>query len=80
MIVSREHETIADRITGRLHRGVTLLSGEGWYSKNECKVIFCAVKRSELFALTELVRRTDRSAFLTVCDAREVLGAGFKEM
>lgn len=80
MIVSKEHALIADRITGRLRRGVTLLSGEGWYTKSECKVIFCAVKRSELFALTELVRRTDRGAFVTVCDAREVLGAGFKEM
>ncbi len=80
MIISDKHTEIADRITSRLHRGVTVINGTGWYTGKEKKLLFCAVKRSELFALTELVRRTDISAFVTVSDARDVLGEGFKNM
>jgi len=80
MIISEEHHTIACRITERLHRGVTVIDGRGFYTGKERKVLFCAVKRSELFALTELIRRTDKSAFVTVCDAHDVLGEGFGKM
>ncbi|MBE6713898.1 MAG: YitT family protein [Ruminococcaceae bacterium] len=80
MIISDRYEEIADRITLRLKRGVTVLSGKGWYTGREKKVLFCAVKRGEIFALTELVRRTDRGAFVTVCDAHDVLGEGFRKM
>lgn len=80
MIISDKYSLIAERITERLHRGVTLMDGEGWYTKKEKRIIFCAIKRSELFALTELVRRTDKNAFVTVCDAHDVLGEGFRSM
>jgi len=80
MIISDRHEDIADRITSRLHRGVTIIDGHGYYTGRERKVLFCAIRRGELFALTELVRRTDRGAFVTVCDARDVLGEGFRKM
>lgn len=80
LIISEEHKLIADRITERLHRGVTVVNALGWYSKADKNVLMCAVKRSELFALTELVRRTDSKAFVTICDARDVLGEGFKDL
>lgn len=80
MIVSDKHGKIADRITDRLKRGVTVMDGRGWYTKSEKKVIFCVIKRGELFALTELVRRTDTGAFITVCDAHDVLGQGFESI
>ena len=80
IIVSESHKAIAERITSRLNRGVTVVEGLGYYSGRNKKVLFCAVKRGELFALTELVRRTDTSAFVTVCDARDVLGEGFRKM
>lgn len=80
MIISESHGDIAARITSRLHRGVTVIDGHGYYSGKDKKVLFCAVKRSELFALTEIVRRTDPIAFVTVSDARDVLGEGFRKM
>lgn len=80
MIISDNHALIADRISERLCRGITVLDCEGWYTQSQRKLIFCAVRRSELFALTELVRRTDSDAFVTVCDARDVLGEGFKKL
>ncbi len=78
IIISESHERIAERITQRLHRGVTIIDAVGGYTGKEKKLLFCAVKRSELFALTELVRRTDKGAFVTVSDARDVLGEGFR--
>ncbi|MBR6676278.1 MAG: YitT family protein [Clostridia bacterium] len=80
LIISGHHDLIADRIMERLHRGVTAVDCEGRYTKKKNKMLFCAVRKSELFALTELVRRTDKDAFLTICDARDVLGNGFRKM
>lgn len=77
IIISDKYEIIARRITKRLFRGVTIINGAGGYTGKEKKLLFCAIKRSELFALTELVRRTDKDAFVTVSDARDVLGKGF---
>lgn len=80
IIISTEHDAIAERIASRLKRGVTVLSGEGWYTKKSRPVLMCTVKRGELFALTELIRRTDKGAFITVCDAKDVLGEGFRKI
>ena len=60
-------------------RGVTGLSATGMYSKEEKQMIYCVVSKKEISQLKELVRRFDKRAFVTVSDAREVLGEGFIE-
>ncbi len=80
MIITADHRPLASLISERLNRGITLLEGEGYYTGDGKTVLFCAVKRSELFALTQMVRRVDPKAFVTVWDARDVLGEGFRRI
>lgn len=77
-IVSNKPEDIADSIYAKIDRGITVLYGKGYYTKSEKNVLMCVVKRSEVFALKEIVNQCDKDAFVILTDATEVLGMGFK--
>ena len=80
LIVSDQHEAIRDKIINDLNRGGTFLHGEGMYNGSSKKVIFTVVNRRELAILEEFINKTDPKAFLTVMDANEILGQGFKSL
>ncbi len=77
-IFSDKYETIANEMMANLNRGVTVLDGTGWYTKESKKVIFCVVKKNEIFALKTLVRSLDENAFMILSEATETIGQGFK--
>jgi uncharacterized membrane-anchored protein YitT (DUF2179 family) len=79
-IVSDEHQAIRDKIINDLNRGGTYLNAEGMYNGNQKKVIFTVVNRRELAMLEEFINKVDPKAFLTVMDANEILGKGFKSL
>lgn len=79
-IVSDEHQAIRDKIINDLNRGGTYLNAEGMYNGNQKKVIFTVVNRRELAMLEEFINKVDPKAFLTVMDANEILGTGFKSL
>ncbi|MBP3538374.1 MAG: YitT family protein [Oscillospiraceae bacterium] len=77
-IISEHSEDIVKEITfGELHRGVTLLSGEGAYTHEKRPVVMCVIKRPQIAAIRRLVRTLDPNAFLIVTDAKNVFGKGF---
>ncbi|KMY50409.1 YitT family protein [Peribacillus loiseleuriae] len=78
-IISDEFREIGDAILHRLGRGVTYLSGEGAFSGDDKKVIFCVINRLEEAKLKEIVKDFDSSAFLAVGDIAEVRGGRFKK-
>lgn len=77
LIISSQYEAVACGITEELGRGVTYLHGQGYYTKNETKVILTAVKRQQLAELKQLVVSIDPDAFIIVQEAHQVLGDGF---
>ncbi|WP_100406992.1 YitT family protein [Bacillus solitudinis] len=78
-IISERYQEIGDSILARLGRGVTYLNGEGGYSGDDKKVIFCIVTRLEEAKLKSIVEEIDESAFLAVADINEVRGGRFKK-
>jgi len=76
-VMSEQYMSISDRITGELTRGVTILDGKGWYTKKERPVLMCAVKRTEIFRLKQIIQTADPNAFVICTEANEVLGYGF---
>ncbi len=80
LIISRRHNVITRRILEELRRGVTLLSGVGGFTGSAQQVILCAVRRTELFALKQVVSTADPEAFMLLLTADEVLGSGFSAM
>ncbi len=78
LIVSEKHDEIRDKILNDLDRGGTFLSGEGMYKGDPKKLIYTVVNRRELAMLKNYVNEVDEKAFVTVLDAKEILGNGFK--
>lgn len=78
-IISEKHREIGDTLLARLGRGVTYLNGEGGYSGDEKKVIFCVVTRLEEAKLKSIVEEIDEHAFLAVGTIAEVRGGRFKK-
>ena len=77
LIITREHQKIAETIDSRLHRGATFLRGEGSYTHQERMVVLTAVKRQQITEQKELVMEIDPAAFVIVQEAHQVLGDGF---
>ncbi|GAJ40830.1 YitT family protein [Saccharococcus caldoxylosilyticus] len=78
-IISDNSEAIGDAIMNRLGRGVTYLSGEGAFTGDDKKVIFCVITRLEEAKLKEIVEENDPNAFLAIADMAEVRGGRFKK-
>ncbi|WP_347552845.1 YitT family protein [Pseudalkalibacillus hwajinpoensis] len=79
-IISDNHKEMGDAILNRLGRGVTYLHGEGAFSGDDKKVIFCVITRLEEAKLKDIVADLDESAFLAMADIAEVRGGRFKKM
>lgn len=79
-IFSRHFDAIADQITGKLHRGVTVIEGTGWYTKENQKVIITLVRKNEASDLYRIIRNIDDKAFITVANVMGVFGRGFEEL
>ncbi len=77
-VVSPKNEIIADRILIEMERGATFIKSRGAYLKREGEMLFCAVRRFEVYKISEIIRTTDPDAFVIVGDAGEITGEGFK--
>ena len=78
MIITNKEKEVAEEIFNRLVRGVTYLEGEGAYTGDKKRVIYCIVSLNQLAKLKQIVREIDENAFITVSDTAEVMGHGFK--
>ncbi|WP_075981727.1 YitT family protein [Bacillus massilinigeriensis] len=78
-IISENFQDIGNAILNRLGRGVTYMQGEGAFSGDDKKVIFCVINRLEEAKLKDIVTEIDDSAFLAVADISEVRGGRFKK-
>lgn len=79
-IVSDKFPEIRDRIINDLQRGGTYIPGKGMYNGAEKTIIFTVVNRREMALLQEYIHEIDPRAFLTVLEANEILGEGFKSL
>lgn len=79
-IISDKFEEIRDRIINDLNRGGTYIPGKGMYNGSDKTIIFTVVNRREMALLEEYIHEIDPTAFLTVLEANEILGEGFKSL
>lgn len=79
-IISDKFEEIKNKIIVDLNRGGTVFHGKGMYSDKTRQIIFTVVSRRELAMLKEFISEIDPNAFVTVMNAHEILGQGFKSL
>lgn len=78
-IISDSYRDIGDALMDRLGRGVTYLEGEGAFTGNNKKVIFCVITRLEEAKLKSIVEELDPVAFLAIGNIHDVKGGRFKK-
>lgn len=78
-IISPKTQDIVYDILNDVNRGVTIIDVEGGYLGEKRKMIMCTVRRNEVHAVCKSVRNRDKSAFVVVAEAGEILGEGFKK-
>ncbi|WP_231705698.1 YitT family protein [Effusibacillus lacus] len=78
-IISENYKEIGETILARLGRGVTYLNGEGGFTGDDKKVVFCVITRLEEAKLKLIVEEVDPSAFLAIGTIAEVRGGRFKK-
>ena len=78
-IISDSFRQIGEAILDRLGRGVTYLEGEGGFTGDNKKVIFCVITRLEEAKLKSIVDELDPAAFLAVGNIHDVKGGRFKK-
>lgn len=76
-IFSKRHESIATRISTELRRGVTLLDGQGWYSKEKTQVLLIVLRKSETADMMRIIKQEDPQAFISMGSVMGVYGRGF---
>lgn len=80
LIFSHKYEEIADYINTVIHRGVTVLDGMGWYSKNERKVLVVMAKKRDAVNLLQAIKQIDPGAFISQSNVVGVYGQGFDKI
>ncbi|MBA2870197.1 uncharacterized membrane-anchored protein YitT (DUF2179 family) [Anoxybacillus calidus] len=76
-IISEKSSEIAEKIMNEMDRGVTILKGQGSYTKRERDVLYCVIAKNELSRLKNVITSVDPHAFVAVSDVHDVLGEGF---
>lgn len=76
-IFSNKYDQIAEAINTQLDRGVTVLYGEGWYSKEQRRVLTVLAKRKEGIKIFRIINQIDPNAFVSQSNVVGVYGEGF---
>lgn len=79
-IFSTKWEEIANAIIAEAHRGVTVMNAEGWYSKQEIKVLMVWCRKIESVTIFRIIKSIDEDAFITQTHANGVYGKGFDRL
>ncbi len=80
LIISKRYVQIADAMNNNLHRGVTILHGEGWYSKNEVEVVMVLCRKYESQYVFNLIKAIDPNAMVSQTFCQGVFGEGFDKI
>ena len=76
-IISAKADLIREAILSQVDRGVTILHGEGGYSREGTEVLLSIVSNHELPKIERLARDIDPSCFMIIKRVSEVWGRGF---
>jgi uncharacterized membrane-anchored protein YitT (DUF2179 family) len=79
-IFSQKWQEIANAIGMKMHHGVTILDGHGWYTGKAIKVLCILAKKNESINLFRLIKMIDPNAFVSQSSVIGVYGEGFDEM
>ena len=78
MIVTKDPIEVTDELNRQLGRGVTILHGQGGYTKLPKEILYCVVNRLEVTKVKDIVLSMDENAFVTINSVYDIVGGRFK--
>ncbi len=76
-VITDRGEEISEKLVSTSPRGVTLIDVKGAYSQGEKKMLFCALKDSEVEAFQKKILEIDETAFVVFSESQKIVGNGF---
>ena len=64
----------------KLHRGVTAITGKGWYSKKEVDILIVLARKYESQELLNYIKSIDPDALVSQTFCHGVFGEGFDKI
>lgn len=80
VVMSSKNDVISKYVIEDLDRGCTIFEGKGAYSGNGINVLYTVLDRKQFVKLRNYIKEIDKNAFITVSEAHEVLGEGFRDI
>ena len=80
LIISDKWEEIANAVVNDAHRGCTVFSGMGWFTKEDVKMLMVMCRKIEGVTVMRVVKSIDPYAFITQSNVNGVYGVGFDAM
>lgn len=80
LIISKHYREIADKINQRIHRGVTLIEGRGWYSKEPVDILIVMTRKYESQDVFNFIKAIDPHALVSQSFCHGVFGEGFDKI
>lgn len=80
LIISKKYKEIADFINHRVHRGVTVVEGKGWYSQNDVTMLIVLTRKYESQDVFNLIYNIDPDALVSQTFCHGVFGEGFDKI
>lgn len=74
MIITNKCEEVKQHLISNLVRGITIVDGEGAYTREKRKVMFMIISRYELSGVKRLIKEKDPNAFVNIMETVDVMG------
>lgn len=79
LIISEKYKEISSCIMTHFEKGVTFIDGQGAYTSEYKKMIYCVITRLELASLKNYILEIDQNAFISIQNVHEVHGGIIKK-
>ena len=80
LIISKKYKEIADTINRRIYRGVTVIEGKGWYSKENVEMLVVLSRKYESQDIFAVIKQIDPQAVVSQTFCHGVFGEGFDKI
>lgn len=76
-IISSRPNEVAKAIDQQVGRGLTILNGHGYYTREEKDVLYVVISKTQVSRAKRIIKNIDENAFLVIHDVRDLYGNGF---
>lgn len=79
-IFSKKYEEISKELGANIGRGITLLDGQGYFTRTDTKILLIITRKYELQRVFQIVKSIDPDAFMSVNSVMGTYGKGFEKI